>query len=153
VRFFQAGNLKDLSAEDLDLLRKEISSLGHDVRVELESRQRSCAYCGQRSGDCLQGAKYCTAWHRYLDTRHDSAAPLSRAQFERRRAVRRLRVLQRPAADKPANSASNPAGAAGMLAALRKLKIRQILKEFRAITGQALRESFRSSREAGASGA
>jgi hypothetical protein len=152
VSFLQAGNLKDLSAEELDLLRKEISTLGHEVRVELESRQRSCAYCGQRSGDCLQGAKYCTAWHRYLDTRHGSA-PLSRAQFERRRALRRLRVLQRPAADKPANSTANPAGAAGMLAALRKLKIRQILKEFRTITGQALRESFRSSREAGASGA
>ena len=143
MRFFQAGNLKDLSAEDLDLLRKEISTLGHDVRAELEGRQRSCAFCGQRSGDCLQGAKYCTAWHRYLDTRHGSA-PLSRAQFERRRALRRLRVLRRPAAEKPA---------AGMLAALRRLKIRQILKEFRTITGQALRESLRSSREAGASGA
>jgi hypothetical protein len=149
VSFFQAGNLKDLSAEDLDLLRKEISTLGHDVRVELESRQRSCAYCGQRSGDCLQGAKYCTAWHRYLDTTHGSA-PLSRTQFERRRALRRLRVLQRPAAEKPPSSAANPAGAAGMLAALRKLRIRQILTEFRTITGQALKESLRSHREAGA---
>jgi hypothetical protein len=39
-----------------------------------------------------------------------------------------------------------------MLAALRNLKIRQILKEFRTITGEALRKSLRS-REAGATGA
>ncbi len=152
MRFFQAGNLKDLSAEDLDLLRKEIGTLGHDVRVELESRQRSCAFCGQRSGDCLQGSKYCSAWHRYLDA-HRESAPLSRVQFERRRALRRLRVLRRPEGEKPAASAPNPAGAAGMLAALRNLKIRQILKEFRAITGEALRKSLGSIREAGAPGA
>jgi hypothetical protein len=152
VRFFQAENIKDLSAEDLDLLQQEIRTLGRGVRVELESRQRSCAYCGQRNGDCLQGAKYCTAWHRYLDTRHGSA-PLSRAQFERRRALRRLRVLQRPAAEKSGNSAANPAGASGMLAALRKLRIRQVLKEFRTITGETLRKSLRPNREAGAAGA
>jgi hypothetical protein len=40
-----------------------------------------------------------------------------------------------------------------MLAALRNLKIRQILKEFRTITGEALRKSLRSDREAGAAGA
>jgi hypothetical protein len=136
----------------LDLLRKEISTLGHEVRVELESRQRSCAYCGQRSGDCLQGAKYCTAWHRYLDA-HPGSAPLTRVQFERRRAWRRLRVLQRPAAEKPADPAAAPAGAAGMLAALRNLKIRQILNEFRTITGEALKKSLRHGREAGAPGA
>ncbi len=152
MRFFQAENLKDLSAEDLDLLQKEIRTLGRGVRVELESRQRSCAYCGQHSGDCLQGSKYCSAWHRYLDAHRDSA-PLSRVQFERRRALRRLRVLRQPAAEKPADSAANPATATGMLAALRNLKIRQILKEFRTITGEALRKSLRSSREAGATGA
>jgi hypothetical protein len=152
VRFFQAENIKDLSAEDLDLLQQEIRTLGRGVRVELESRQRSCAYCGQRSGDCLQGSKYCSAWHRYLDA-HRGSASLSRVQFERRRALRRLRVLRQPAAEKQADSASNPAGAAGMLAALRNLKIRQILKEFRTITGEALRKSLRSDREAGAAGA
>jgi hypothetical protein len=74
-------------------------------------------------------------------------------QFERRRALRRLRFLRRPGAEKPAGSAANPAGAAGMLAALRNLKIRQILKEFRTITGEALRKPLRSNREAGAAGA
>jgi hypothetical protein len=152
VRFFQAENLKDLSAEDLDLLRKEIRTLQRGVRVELESRQRSCAYCGQRSGDCLQGSKYCSAWHRYLDA-HRGSAPLSRVQFERKRALRRLRVLRQPAAEKTADSTGAPAGAAGMLAALRNLKIRQILKEFRTITGEALRKSLGSIPEAGAPGA
>jgi hypothetical protein len=152
VRFFQAEDLKDLSAEDLDLLRKEIRTLRRGVRVELESRQRSCAYCGERRGDCLQGSKYCSAWHRYLDAHRGSTA-LSRVQFERKRALRRLRVLRRPAAEEPADSAADPAGAAGMLAALRNLKIRQILKEFRTITGEALRKSLRSIREAGAPGA
>jgi hypothetical protein len=152
VSFFQAENLKEFSAEDLDLLRKEIRTLGRDVRLELQSRQRSCAYCGERSGDCLQGAKYCSAWHRYLEA-HRASAPLSRVQFERKRALRRLKVLRRPAAQKPVDSAATPAGAAGMLAALRDLKIRQVLKEFRAITGEALRKSLRSIRETGASGA
>ena len=154
MRFFQAENLKDLSAEDLDLLRKEIRTLGHGVRIELESRQRSCAYCGERSGDCLQGSKYCSAWHQYLDA-HRGSTPLSRVQFERKRALRRLRVLRRPEAEKAAEAADSapPAGPAGMLAALRNLKIRQILKEFRTITGEALRKSLRSSREAGAPGA
>jgi hypothetical protein len=93
MSFFRAGNLKDLSAEDLDLLRKELGVLRRGVRAELESRHRTCAQCGQRIGDCLQGLKYCSAWHRYLDT-HRGSAPLSRVQFECKRALRRLRVLQ-----------------------------------------------------------
>jgi hypothetical protein len=40
-----------------------------------------------------------------------------------------------------------------MLAALRKLRIRQVLKEFRTITGETLRKSLRPNREAGAAGA
>ncbi len=151
MKFFQAENLKDLSAEDLDLLRKEIKTLQRGVRVELESRQRSCAYCGQRSGDCLQGSKYCSAWHSYLDAHRGSAA-LSRVQFERKRALHRLRILRRPATGKTADSAAYPASAAGILAALRNLKIRQILQEFQAITGEALRKSLGPIREAGAPG-
>jgi hypothetical protein len=144
MSFFQAGNLKDLSAEDLDQLQREIRVLKRGVSAELESRQRSCAHCGQRIGDCLQGSKYCSAWHRYLDA-HRGCASLSRVQFECRRALRRLRVLRRPAA---VNTAE-----AGMPTALRDLRIRQILKEFRSITGEALKSSLRSLRASEASGA
>jgi len=150
VRFFQAENLKDLSAEDLDLLQKEIWTLKRGVRAELQARQRSCAHCGQRIGDCLQGSKYCSAWHRYLDAHRDST-PQSRLQFECRRALHRLKILRRPAAENA--SAAGPAGAAGMPAALRALRIRQILKEFRAITGKALKSSLRSLRASRTPGA
>ena len=153
MRFFQAENLKDLSAEDLDLLRKEIWTLQHGVRAELQARQRSCAHCGQRIGDCLQGSKYCSAWHRYLDA-HPGSTPLSRLQFECKRALRRLKVLRRPAAGNPTNNAAaGPVGAAGMRAAQRNLKIHQILKEFRAITGKALKSALRSLRASEAPGA
>ncbi len=152
MQFFQAENLKDLSVEDLDVLRNEIRTLKRGVHSELQSRQRSCAHCGQRIGDCLQGSKYCSAWHRYLDT-HRGSAPLSRLQFECRRAVRRLKILRRAAAGKTAGSAAGPEGATGMPAALRNLRIRQILKEFRSITGEALKSSLRSLKASGASGA
>jgi hypothetical protein len=150
VRFFQAENLKDLSAEDLDLLQKEIWTLKRGVRAELQSRQRSCAHCGQRIGDCLQGSKYCSAWHRYLDA-HRDATPQSRLQFECRRALHRLKILRRPADENA--TAAGPAEAAGMPAALRALRIRQILKEFRAITGKALKSSLRSLRASRTPGA
>jgi hypothetical protein len=144
MSFFQAENLKELSAEDLDLLRKEIRVLKREVRAELESRQRSCAHCGQRIGDCLQGSKYCSAWHRYLDA-HRGSAPLSRVQFECKRALRRLKVLRR--------QAPGDAAAAVMPATLRNLKIRRILQEFRAITGEALKSSLRALRASAAPGA
>jgi hypothetical protein len=152
VRFFQAENLKDFSAEDLDLLQKEIWTLKRGVRAELQSRQRSCAHCGQRIGDCLQGSKYCSAWHRYLDTHHGSA-PLSRLQFECKRALHRLKVLRQEAAGNPPDQASGPAEAPAMPAALRNLRIRQILKEFRSITGEALKSALRALRASGAHGA
>ncbi len=150
--FFQAGNLKDLSAEDLDLLQREIRTLKRGVRAELQARQRSCAHCGQRIGDCLQGSKYCSPWHRYLDT-HRGSPPLSRLQFECKRALHRLRLLRRPAAGNAAGNAAAAPGAVGMPAALRNLRIRQILKEFRSITGEALKSSLRSLRSSGAPGA
>jgi hypothetical protein len=152
VRFFQAENLKDLSAEDLDLLQKEIRTLKRGVRAELQGRQRSCAHCGQRIGDCLRGSKYCSAWHRYLDAHRDST-PQTRLQFECRRALHRLKILRRPAPGNAADAAQAPAGASGMPAALRDLKIRQILKEFRSITGKALKSSLRSLRASRTPGA
>jgi hypothetical protein len=149
VGFLQAGNLKDLSAEDLDLLQKEIRTLKRGVRAELQARQRSCAHCGQHIGDCLQGFKYCCPWHRYLDT-HRGSPPMSRLQFECKRALHRLKLLRRPAAGNATDAAQ---AAAGMPAALRSLKIRGILKEFRSITGEALKSSLRSLRSSGAPGA
>ena len=152
MRFFQAENLKDLSAEDLDLLQKEIWTLKRGVRAELQARQRSCAHCGQRIGDCLQGSKYCSAWHRYLDT-HRGSAPLSRLQFECKRALHRLKVLRRPAAGKATDAAAGPAEAPAMPAALQNMRIRQILKEFRSITGEALKSSLRALRASRTNGA
>jgi hypothetical protein len=149
VRFFQGENLTDLSAEDLDVLRKEIQDLKRGVRAELQSRQRSCAHCGQRIGDCLLGSKYCSAWHRYLDTHHGSP-PLSRLQFECKRALRRLKALRRPAAGNPTGAAAGPTETSGMPAALRNLRTRLILKEFRSITGEAFKSSLRSLRASGA---
>ena len=147
MRFFQAKNLTDLSVEDLDVLQKEIRTLKRGVHAELQSRQRSCAHCGQRIGDCLQGSKHCSAWHRYLYTHHGSA-PLSRLQFECKRALHRLRVLRRAA-----GAAAGPVETSGIPAALRNLRMRQILKEFRSITGEALKSSLRSLRASGAPGA
>jgi len=153
VRFFAADNLKDLSTEDLDLLKEEIRTLQRGVRDEMQSRQRTCTYCGQRTGDSLRGFKYCSAWHRYLDGHRDASLP-SRVEFERKRALHRLRSLRQAAADRPAGAVPGPAGTGtGLLAALRNIRIRQILKEFRRITGEGLRESLRSVRKHEASGA
>jgi hypothetical protein len=151
VRFFQAGNLKDLTAEDLDELRKEIRTLKRELSAELLGRQRSCAHCGQRIGDCLRGAKYCSAWHRHLDAHRDRPAG-SRLQFECRRALHRLKALRQPAA-KSGGAGADSTAVSGMPAALRSMRIRRILKEFRSITGEALKSSLRSLRGSRAPGA
>lgn len=151
MRFFQAGNLKDLTAEELDELRKEIRALKRELSAELLGRQRSCAHCGQRIGNCLRGAKYCSAWHRHLAAHPDRPAG-SRLQFECRRALHRLKALGRPTAGPGGTAADPAAGAAavpGMPAALRSLRIHRILKEFRSITGEALKSSLRSLRGPG----
>jgi hypothetical protein len=152
MKFFDDGILKDLSAEDLDLLRKEIKALDRQARAELESKERSCSYCGQRVGASLLGSKYCSAWHRYLDG-HQSAIQLSRADFERKRALHRIRTVRKATA---AKDAENPAGSStegitAMRISLRNFKIRQILNEYREITGEGLGQSLRERREAGAS--
>jgi hypothetical protein len=159
VRFFQAENLKDFTAEDLDELRKEIRTLKRELSAELLGRQRSCAHCGQRIGDCLRGAKYCSAWHKYLDA-HRGRPTASRLQFECKRALHRLKALRQPAArsggdaaDPVADPATDPATASGMPAALRSMRIRRILKEFRSITGEALKSSLRALRASGTPGA
>ena len=154
MRFFQAGNLRDLTAEDLDELRKEIRTLKRELSAELLGRQRSCAHCGQRIGDCLRGAKYCSAWHRHLDAHRDRPAG-SRLQFECRRALHRLKALRQPTARSGgagADPASDTTAVSGMPAALRSMRIRRILKEFRSITGEALKSSLRSLRGSRAPG-
>ena len=152
MRFFDDENLKDLSAEDMDLLRKEIKALERRVRAELESRQRSCSYCAQRVGASLQGSKYCSAWHRYLDG-HQSPALLSRVEFERKRALQRIRILRKETAENPANAGSGPEGVAELRVSLKNLRIRQILNEYRTITGEGLKQSLRDLRATGSSGA
>jgi hypothetical protein len=146
MRLLDDDNLKDLSAEDLDLLRKEIKTLDHRVRTELESRHRSCSYCGQQTGDSLQGFKYCSAWHRYLGGHH-SDAPLSRLEFERKRALHRIRVLRNETAENPVSSGSSPEGVAELRVSLRNIRIRQILNEYRTITGEGLKQSLRDLRK------
>ncbi len=152
MRFFDDENLKDLSAEDMDLLRKEIKALERRVRAELDSRHRSCSYCGQRVGASLQGSKYCSAWHRYLGG-HQSPALLSRVEFERKRALQRIMILRKETAENPANAGSGPEGVAELRVSLKNLRIRQILNEYRTITGEGLKQSLRDLRATGSSGA
>lgn len=146
MRFFDEAILKDLSVDDMDQLRSEIKTLERQVRAELESRGRNCSYCGQRTGASLRGSKYCSAWHQYLDE-HRGSALLSRVEFERKRARQRIRALRK------AEAGSNPVGAAALWSSLKKLKIRQILSEYRIITGEGLRRSQPEQRGIGKAGA
>jgi len=153
MKFFDDKIIKDLSAEDLDLLRKEIKALDRQARAELEGRERNCSYCGQRVGASLQGSKYCSAWHRYLDG-HQSSVHLSRADFERKRALHRIRTVRKETAENAESPrGASPEGIAALRMSLRHIRIRQILDEYRAITGEGLGQSLRERREAGASGA
>jgi hypothetical protein len=153
VKFFDDEILKDLSVEDMDLLRKEIKTLNRQVRAELENRERNCSYCGQRTGAALRGFKYCSAWHRYLDG-HQSPTQLSRIEFERKRALRRIRNLRKVTDGNAADSPdSSPEGTAALRTSLRNIKIRQVLNEYRIITGEGFRHSLRELRESGNAGA
>jgi hypothetical protein len=153
MRFFDEGMLTGLSLEDMDLLRKELRALDRQVRTELESRYRNCSYCGERTGAALRGAKYCSAWHRYLDAQQ-SSAPLSRLEFELKRALRRIRSLRQGAKGKAGGSPNSGAGrTAALRTSLRNIRIRQVLNDYRAITGEGLRQSLRAHRELGKAGA
>jgi len=141
MRFFDEVVLKKLSVEDMDQLRHEIRSLDRQVLAELKGRGRICSYCGQRAGDSLQGSKYCSAWHRYLDE-HRGTPPLSRVEFERKRALQRIRTLRALSEE-----------TLGLQASLRNTKIRQVLAEFRVLTGETLRKARRGRRKSGSAGA
>jgi hypothetical protein len=153
MRFFDDGILKDLSVEDMDELRNEINTLDRQVRAELESRGRNCFYCGQRTGASLQGSKYCSAWHRYLDG-HRGSALLSRVEFERKRALQRIRTLRKAAKGNPPESpSSNPGATASQQASLRNMKIRRVMDEYRIITGENLKHSPHEQQPSGNTGA
>ena len=84
--------LKDLSAEDKERLRREIKNLNRRIREELDRRERYCAHCGDRLGTSVYGLRYCSAWHNYLSSCKNTAT-VSRVEFERKRAGRRIRMI------------------------------------------------------------
>jgi hypothetical protein len=146
MKFFNEVMLKDLSAEDMERLRREIRNLSRRLREELGRRERYCAYCGDRLGTSDYGFRYCTAWHRYLDG-HKNTGTVTRVEFERKRAIRRIRTVKKATAAGAAPSEnSNPKGAAELKASLRNLRIRRILHEFRTITGESLNTSVRDNK-------
>jgi hypothetical protein len=146
MNFFNVEMLKDLSVEDMERLRREIRKLNQRVRKELDSRERYCAYCGDQLGTLVYGFKYCSAWHKYLDG-HKNTATVSRVEFERKRAISRIRTIKK-VTDAPATLSenSNPVAAAELKASLRNLKIRRVLNEYQTITGQSLNQSIRDNR-------
>jgi hypothetical protein len=61
MKFFDVEMVKDLSAEDMERLRREIKNLNRRVREELGRRERYCAHCGDRLGTSVYGLRYCSA--------------------------------------------------------------------------------------------
>ena len=146
MRFFDVEMLKDLSVEDMKQLRREMKDLHRRVREEIDSRERHCAYCGELLGPSVRTSRYCCAWHRYLES-HKNTATVPRVEFERKRAISRIRTIKEETeqgAASPENSKLK--GAAELKATLRNLKIRRVLSEFRAITGKSLNSSIRAHR-------
>lgn len=146
MEFLNEKMLNSLSAEEMEQLRRETRNFNHRLHDEIGRRTRYCAYCGDRLGAKDYGFKYCSAWHRYLDG-HNQKATLSRVEFERRRAVNRIRTIKRkPGTESPLSQSSNIDGDEELRASMRNLKIRQILNEYRTITGESLNKSMRDSR-------
>ena len=136
MELLNAGMLKDLSAEEMEQLRREMRNLNRRLYEELGRRTRYCAYCGERLGATDYGFKYCSAWHRYLDG-HKQDATLTRVEFERRRALNRIRTIKKePGTRATPLKNSNLEGAEELRASRRNLKIRLVLNEYRTITGE-----------------
>jgi hypothetical protein len=143
MKLVDAEMLKDLSTEDIEQLGREIKSLRRRVREELGSRERHCAYCGDRLGAPVYDFKYCSAWHRYLDD-HKNTATVSRAEFERKRAINRIRTIKKATKARAIlYENSNPEEAAELRCSLKNLSIRRVLKEYQTITGESLNKSIR----------
>lgn len=152
MEFLNEEMIKNLSAEEMEQLRREMRNLNRRLHAELGRRTRYCAYCGDRLGATDYGFKYCSAWHRYLDG-HKQEATLSRVEFERRRAFNRIRTIRKePGTGATLSKNSNLDGAEELRATLRNLRIRRILSEYRIITGENLSESKRDSRKSRTTG-
>lgn len=138
MKFFSPDAEKKLSTADLELLRREIRQVDRRARRELAGRERRCAYCGGRIGSSVVGSVYCCAWHGHVD-RGNLSGEADRIEFERKRAMRRIRAARRAAARKLASieDLERP-GYAKLEVQSRNLKIRKILNEYAAITGRKL---------------
>ena len=138
--------LESLSAEDIEQLRREMRALNRRLREELGRRERHCSYCGDRLGATDYGFKYCSAWHSYLDN-HENTETVSRVDFERKRALRRIRTVKK-ATELGATSSehSNPEEVVALQISRKKLRIKRILNEYQIITGESLSRSIRASR-------
>ena len=146
MKFLNEEMLKNLSAKDMEQLRREMRDLNRRIHEELGRRERYCDYCGDRLGTSDYGFRYCSAWHRYLDGQKQKAT-LSRVEFERKRALNRIRTIKKePGTRAPLPQNSNIDGAEEPRFSLRNLKIRQILNEYRTITGESLNKSTRDRR-------
>jgi hypothetical protein len=141
MKFFDVEMLKDLSTEDMERLRSEIKNLDRRIRAELDTRERYCAHCGAQLGTSVYGFKYCSAWHRYLDS-HKNTSTVSRAEFERKRAINRIKTIKNEAeAGNTLSDNLNEKGAVRLRASFRNLRIKRILNEYRTITGESLKKS------------
>jgi len=146
MKFLNEEMLKNLSAKDMEQLRREMKDLNRRIHEELGRRERYCAYCGDRLGTSDYGFRYCSAWHRYLDGQKQKAT-LSRVEFERKRALNRIRTIKKEAgAGATLSDNSNLDGAAELGATLKNRRIRRVLNEYKTITGESLNKSIRDSR-------
>jgi hypothetical protein len=146
MEFLNEEMLKNLSTEEMEQLRREMRNFNHRLHEEIGRRRRNCAYCGDLLGAKDYGFKYCSAWHRYLDA-HKQKATLSRVEFERRRALNRIRAIKKkPGMGAPLSQNSNIDGGEALRSSLRNLKIRHILNEYQTITGESLNKSMRDNR-------
>ena len=137
-RFINVEKLENLSAEDMERLRREIKTLNRRVREELDRRERYCAYCGDRLGTAVYGLRYCSAWHNYLSSSMNTAT-VSRVEFERKRALRRIRTIRKAAqAGATMSENSKLEGAPALKACIRDQRIGRILNEYRTIAGGSL---------------
>jgi hypothetical protein len=148
MKVFNGEMLKDLSTEDMERLRREIKNLTRRVREEFDRRERYCAHCGDRLGTSVYGLRYCSAWHNYLSSRKNTAT-VSRVEFERKRAVGRIRMIRKAAqAGVSMSENSKLEGVAALGASFRNQRIRRVLTEYRTITGESLNQSMRDYRRA-----
>ena len=146
MKFLNEEMLKNLSAKDMEQLRREMRDLNRRIHEELGRRERYCDYCGDRLGTSDYGFRYCSAWHRYLDGQKQKAT-LSRVEFERKRALNRIRTIKKEvgAGATPSDN-SNLDGAAEISDALKNRRIRRVLNEYKTITGESLNKSIRDSK-------